>query len=666
MSKRKERDCDDESGASGHGASARGGTAPGAAPSAASHGSAPFLPSATFQGARPGYFFRLGARGPGYYVDRAAGAAAGSVSDAPGSMAPPPPRKPATAAELLAQAEEDAGGERALDGAVLDERSLRKLVLSFERRYAANMEARLKHADAPEKFVDSEVDLDEEIRRLKSLAGHPELYPEFVRLNAVPSILGLFTHDNPDIAADAVELLHELTDADAVESHEEGGIALVESVSTHSGFELVVEALARFGAEETPEEAAAVHAAIGIVENAVEIRPEAADEFCERADGRLMRWLLKRASRKGAADDNKLYAAETLAILVQTSEANRARFGEADGVDVLLRAVAPFKGRDPADDAEEEWLENCFDALCASLGSPANRDAFVRAEGLELMLLMMRSKRACRTAAIKCVDHALTRHAGACERFVDALGLKTAFAAFMGKRLEKTRKTRGADAAAEEEERGISVVASLFANLERGSPRYDRLCAKFVEDEFAKCDRLAELWAAYASRVAAVDARLARRSEDFRLTEEDVYVERLGGGLYTLELVGLIFGSVFASGHAGIRRRLLLQMELQGADADYPGDPGSNPGGGDDDAAILERRLRPVRDVLVTHAENIGGADGEDARLERRARVVKILVALGGGRGGGDGDEPDEKQEGAQRRRSIGGDDRSEATIDRR
>ena len=138
------------------------------------------------------------------------------------------------------------------------------------------------------------------------------------------------------------------------------------------------------------------------------------------------------------------------------------------------------------------------------------------------MLLMMRSKRACRTAAIKCVDHALTRHAGACERFVDALGLKTAFAAFMGKGLEKTRKTRGADAA-EEEERGISVVASLFANLERGSPRYDRLCAKFVEDEFAKCDRLAELWAAYAARVAAVDARLARRSEDFRLTEEDVY-----------------------------------------------------------------------------------------------------------------------------------------------
>jgi len=36
------------------------------------------------------------------------------------------------------------------------------MVLAFERRYAANQAARMKFADTPEKFVDSEVDLDEE------------------------------------------------------------------------------------------------------------------------------------------------------------------------------------------------------------------------------------------------------------------------------------------------------------------------------------------------------------------------------------------------------------------------------------------------------------------------------------------------------------------------
>jgi hypothetical protein len=41
------------------------------------------------------------------------------------------------------------------------------------------------------------------------------------------------------------------------------------------------------------------------------------------------------------------------------------------------------------------------------------------------------------------------------------------------------------------------VVSSLFLGLSRGSPRHDRLCAKFVEDEFLKCDRLAELWVKY-------------------------------------------------------------------------------------------------------------------------------------------------------------------------
>ena len=52
-----------------------------------------------------------------------------------------------------------------------------------------------------------------------------------------------------------------------------------------------------------------------------------------------MRWLLKRVAPKRETDNNKLYAAEVLAILVQSSEDNRRRLGEADGVDMLLRAV---------------------------------------------------------------------------------------------------------------------------------------------------------------------------------------------------------------------------------------------------------------------------------------------------------------------------------------
>ena len=49
------------------------------------------------------------------------------------------------------------------------------------------------------------------------------------------------------------------------------------------------------------------------------------------------------------------------------------------------------------------------------------------------MLLVMKGKHFARTAALKALDFALTRCAPACERFVDALGLKTAFTAFSGR-----------------------------------------------------------------------------------------------------------------------------------------------------------------------------------------------------------------------------------------
>jgi beta-catenin-like protein 1 len=40
----------------------------------------------------------------------------------------------------------------------------------------------MKHAADPEKFVESELDLDDGIRKLHALATAPALYPELVRL----------------------------------------------------------------------------------------------------------------------------------------------------------------------------------------------------------------------------------------------------------------------------------------------------------------------------------------------------------------------------------------------------------------------------------------------------------------------------------------------------
>jgi hypothetical protein len=52
---------------------------------------------------------------------------------------------------------------------------------------------------------------------------------------------------------------------------------------------------------------------------------------------------------------------------------------------------------------------------------------------VELLLLILKSKRATRTSALKCLDFATSGCPPACDRVVDQQGLKTLFAIFMGK-----------------------------------------------------------------------------------------------------------------------------------------------------------------------------------------------------------------------------------------
>lgn len=107
-----------------------------------------------------------------------------------------------------------------------------------------------------------------------------------------------------------------------------------------------------------------------------------------------------------------------------------------------------YRKREPASSDEVEFMENCFDALCSALSSPTPtpfsadapavhpvKSAFLDGEGVELLVLMLKAKNLSRTRAIKALDHALQGREGAplCERFVEALGLKTLFAAFMGR-----------------------------------------------------------------------------------------------------------------------------------------------------------------------------------------------------------------------------------------
>lgn len=101
-----------------------------------------------------------------------------------------------------------------VEGEVMDEQALKKLLLVFEKKNLKNQELRIKYPDNPVKFMDSEVDLHSVLQELKGIATVPDLYPVLVHLHGIPSILELLAHPNTDIAVAVVDLLQEITDVD--------------------------------------------------------------------------------------------------------------------------------------------------------------------------------------------------------------------------------------------------------------------------------------------------------------------------------------------------------------------------------------------------------------------------------------------------------------------
>ncbi|KAL9355173.1 hypothetical protein Peur_053143 [Populus x canadensis] len=486
----------------------------------------------------------------------------------------------------------------------LDPKTLKKLILSFERKYKENIESRLKYPDQPEKFADSEIDLHNELHKLKILSSAPELYPDLINLNTIPSVLSLLSHENTDIAIDVIQLLQDLTDEDVVEmsneNEEESMKALVNTLIENNVLELLVQNLQRLSDSDDQDEMAAVYNTLATVENMIEVEPKVAEMICEKT--RVLKWLLGKLKVR-EFDSNKQYAAEILSILLQNSEANQKKLGQMNGVDVVLQAVAMYKSKDPKSGDEEEMVENLFDCLCCLLMPLENKERFVKAEGVELMIIIIKQKKLAYGSAIRALDFAMTNYPPACERFVDVLGLKTAFAAFMGK-IPMSKKNKKERYQEELEERVISLIASLFGGILRGSRR-ERLLSKFVENECEKIDRLMELYIRYSDRVKEETKRMDELElDDLEMDADERYNRKLESGLYTLQSIAIILGHLWCSEHPRMRARIELLLKQQ------------------------KLTKSDVKDILLEYHDNIGDLDGPEEKERVQARVLKFISAF--------------------------------------
>eukprot|EP00743_Colponemidia_sp_Colp-15_P002770 GILK01002998.1.p1 GENE.GILK01002998.1~~GILK01002998.1.p1 ORF type:complete len:543 (-),score=135.01 GILK01002998.1:59-1645(-) len=487
----------------------------------------------------------------------------------------------------------------------LDLQGLKRMLTAFDKKFRHNEEMRLKYPDQPEKFMDSEVDLDEEVKRLHQLAAAPELWLDVVKLGAVPKILGLLAHPNVDMSIDAVELLSELTEPDSILESDaaEGGLKLADAFLSEGMVPSLQQLLARLD-ESRQEDAQAVHHILAIFENLAELRPVECKSACGSAG--ILTWLVQRLRQK-KMDANKLYASEVLAILLQDSADNQRLVGEGDSLDHLLLVLSAYRKRNPSDAEEEELVHNLFDCLCSCLLVPANQKVFRESEGIELLLRMMKEKLFCTRLALKAMDYALVRCSDNCNRFVEKLGLKSIFAAFMRK-LTIGKKKRAVDE--KEDDEHILSCLSWLVRLTEGEPHL-RVLYKFKENDFEKLERLVEMHQTYAEKVAMADRQLQENRqlrEKMRQElaededEEEVYMERLEAGLFILQLIDLVMIQLLGSADTGIKQRLLLLLQQQDID------------------------LAQIRQVVQEYLSYLGGTDEE--KQKETQHFEKLLESV--------------------------------------
>lgn len=227
------------------------------------------------------------------------------------------------------------------DVMALDRNGLQQLVLSFEKKINKNQKLRMKYADDPERFVESELELHAEVTKLAAIAAAPELFPHFVEMGALLSMLGLLAHDNTDVSISVLAVLQELIDPETFEE-EDNSTVLLDAFLENSGLELLVQNFSRLD-ESSEEDAQGVHYTMQIIENLSEvssfwlgnyliannhilslaaalcccrckIRPSLCVTICQKTQ--ILPFLLRRLKNK-AFDPNKLYCSEILCILLQ-------------------------------------------------------------------------------------------------------------------------------------------------------------------------------------------------------------------------------------------------------------------------------------------------------------------------------------------------------------
>eukprot|EP01071_Lankesteria_metandrocarpae_P009384 Lankesteria_metandrocarpae@DN5185_c0_g1_i1.p1 len=468
--------------------------------------------------------------------------------------------------------------------------TIKRAVGQFQLRIHKNEALRIQYPDEPERFLKSEVDLDDEIKRLRQLAVMPELLNDFLLLNGLQLLVSLLNHPNTDIAIEAALVLAEVTELDnlAESDNPEEFVAQLLTLCPAP----LADTLIRIKEEESEDDYKGVTHILQIIDNLTELSPlEAASVL--GSNTRLLLWLVQKVRHGSLArakqrtteqhqftlDINRTYAAEILDIILQNSPASRLTLGRRpdgskrrdaiDGVDRLLRTISVYRKKDPSSSAEQEFVSNLFNALSSLNLVESNQTIFGKAQGLELMIRMLRERSFSFPLALKLTSFALQNHPVNCAIFVEKWGLKPLCGVLMmkGVAFKKASVQRK-----EAEEHVVTILNSLVVNC-TGTP-LARVVNKFVENGGEKLERILEMAAESSERLksailrkkgnAALVAEIDKEL-DVVDTEED-YLYRCENGLSIIQGVGLTILALLDMSNMMLTSKIWHMLKVKGTD----------------------------------------------------------------------------------------------------
>lgn len=251
-------------------------------------------------------------------------------------------------------------------------------------------------------WMASEVRIDQIVRRFGGVAAYPELIAVFVQRGVgvyhsegVNYIIEIIQSSNIDLCIEAVSFVLELTeiDVDMDDRLLTIGANLADQFTESALPQALAGLLYRLD-QSKEEEKETVFKILGVFENLFELKPEAVDVAGQKTN--LIKWILGQLiSEEGATavlesfNDNKLYASEILAILMQSPQ-NQVHFSALNLMPQLVFFLRTLQEMTQFPMDFKEAMLNLFNCLALALMNKSCQDEFAENEGIDVMLRLLK------------------------------------------------------------------------------------------------------------------------------------------------------------------------------------------------------------------------------------------------------------------------------------